>query len=440
MTDESPDVIVVDDDPMVGTLTRDLLLDEGYKVLLIQDSLSAISALKEKKPRLLIMDIMMPGLDGMEICKRVKSDPDLKNVKVILVSGKSMQIEKQRAFKLGADSFIQKPYNVDIFAQTIRQVLEGTTARSAPPSVPPPVAAPVEVQPAPEPPDLEPGTIRVGIWGCRGLSPVIPNSASKYGRQTSCVSVETRDHLFVLDAGTGIIPLGEEIIRKRRPREIWNVITHFHLDHIIGLSSFAPAHRPEYSIHIAGANDPEKKLRDAVQQAFYGSFAWLQQQPSAKIDLYEVIEDTYELVPGVKLSTMYANHPTTTLCLGLELFGKKIIYSPDSEIFSDTTAMQDYDEKLGNFCKGADILIHDANYTDEQYDSHKNQGHSGATNTLEFAAEKAAAKELVLFHLNASATDEELDAMHETCVKTAAANGWPIKCGIAKEGDVFLLK
>lgn len=439
MTDESPDVIVVDDDPMVGNLTRDLLLDEGYRVLLIQDSLAAIPALKEKKPRLLVMDIMMPGLDGMELCRRVKSDPELKAMKVILVSGKSMDVEKQRAFRLGADFFIQKPYNVDVFAKTVRQVLEGAPAKPAPPA-PVPAPVPARTEPEPEPSDLEAGAVRLAIWGCRGLSALIPNTASKYGRQTSCVSVETRDRLFVLDAGTGIIKLGEEIVSKRRPKEIWNIITHFHLDHITGLSEFAPAHNPGFAVHIAGANDPEKKLRDMIQQIFYGSFSWTRRHPVAKIDLYELLEDTYELVPGVKLSTMYSNHPTTTLCLGLELSGKKIIYAPDSEVFGEATAMQDYNEKLANFCKNADILIHDANYSDADYESHKNEGHSGATNTLEFAAEKALAKELVLFHLNASATDEELDAMHESCVKTAAAKGWSMKCAIAREGDTFLLK
>ena len=96
--------------------------------------------------------------------------------------------------------------------------------------------------------------------------------------------------------------------------------------------------------------------------------------------------------------------------------------------------MQDYDEKLAYFCKDADVLIHDAHYDDKEYKSHRNEGHSCASTVLEFAAEKAGVKELVLFHLNPYASDETLDAMHAHCVKMARDNSWPIKCTIAKEG------
>ncbi|MFH1619833.1 MAG: response regulator, partial [bacterium] len=413
MPDENPDIIVVDDDPMVGTLSRDLLTDEGYNVLLFNDSIQAISAIKEKKPRLVVMDIMMPGLDGMELCRRIKSDPLLKGTRVILVSGKSFQVEKHRAFKLGADTFIQKPYNVETFSKTVKQLLEGG---SPPPPLtqetPPPSAPMAAREETPEPPDLDPGVIRVITWGCRALPAMMPNSVSRHGRQTSCVSVETGDHLFILDGGTGIVGLGREIVRKKRPKTIWIILTHFHLDHILGLGEFEPLLLPGYTINIVGTNDPDKNLRDMVQGIFYGSFAWLKTPPSARLELFEVLEDTYELVPGIKLLTMYSNHPTTTLCLGLELGGKKIIYAPDSEIFGETTSMQDYDEKFAWFCRDADLFIHDANYDGKEYELHKNEGHSSVTNVLEFAAEKARVKELVLFHLNASSGDEELEAMH----------------------------
>lgn len=431
MPDEMPDIVIVDDDPMVGNLSHDLLIDEGYKVCLVQNSGEAIETIREKKPRLVILDIMMPGVSGMELCKRVKSDPELKKIKVVFVSGKAFQAEKQRALELGCDIFIQKPYNVDTFAKTIGQILHGVPSDAHPPPPPPPQKA---VEKSPEPSNLKPQTMRVTIWGCRGFSTLIPNAASRYGRQTSCVSVETQNNLFILDSGTGMIELGRDIIQKGRHRQMWNVITHFHVDHIMGLGEFAPAHQAGYAIRIVGANDPEKNLRDAIQQVFHGPSAWSRQPPKAEIDLYEILEDTYELVPGIKLSTMYSNHPTTTLCVGLEAAGKKLIYAPASEIFGETTSMQDYDENLAYFCKDADVLIHDAHYDDKEYESHHTEGHSCASTVLEFAAEKAGVKELVLFHLNPCASDEALDAMHEHCLKMVRDNSWSIKCTIAKEG------
>lgn len=437
MPDEMPDIIVVDDDPMVSNLSHDLLTDEGYKVCIVQDSMEAIETIRGKKPRLVIMDIMMPGISGMELCKRLKSDPELKKTKVVLVSGKSFQAEKQQARELGCDFFIQKPYSVDSFAKTIKQILDGVPFAATPPPPPPPPPPQKVAENPTESSDLKSQMMRVTIWGCRGFSMLIPNTASRYGRQTSCVSVEIQNHLFILDAGTGMIELGRDIIQKGRHRQLWNVLTHFHVDHIMGLGEFAPAHKTGYAIRIIGANDPEKNLRDMIQQVFHGPSAWTEQPPKAEIDLYEILEDTYELVPGLKLSTMYSNHPTTTLCIGLESSGKKIVYAPASEIFGEATSMQDYDEKLAYFCKDADVLIHDAHYDDKEYESHHNEGHSCASTVLEFAAEKAGVKELVLFHLNPCASDEALDAMHEHCVKMARDNSWPIKCTIAKEGYVI---
>ena len=79
------DILVIDDDPMVGELSRDLLTDAGYKVLLVQESIEALPAIRANMPRLIITDIMMPGITGMDICKTVKSDPALKHIKIIVV-------------------------------------------------------------------------------------------------------------------------------------------------------------------------------------------------------------------------------------------------------------------------------------------------------------------------------------------------------------------
>ncbi|MBI5744611.1 MAG: response regulator, partial [Elusimicrobia bacterium] len=200
----NPDVIIVDDDPMVGELSRDLLTDAGYAVTLVQDSLQAIPTIKEQMPRLIVTDIMMPGITGMDICKAVKSDPSLKHIKIIVVSGKSYDVEKQRAFQFGADFFLQKPYNVDTFSATVKSILDGVPADATPPPAAPMAPAIIREDDAPQFSDLQPGQIRTTVWGFRGLPTLMPNSASRYGRQTSCLSVETKDHLFIFDAGTGI--------------------------------------------------------------------------------------------------------------------------------------------------------------------------------------------------------------------------------------------
>jgi len=435
-----PDIIVIDDDPMVGELSRDLLTDEGYQVLLVQESLEALPAIKANMPRLIVTDIMMPGITGMDICKTVKNDPALKHIKIIVVSGKSQEAEKQRAFQFGADYYLQKPYNVETFSQTVKGIMDGFGAPKPPPAAVPPAIIQEDAGPI-QTTDLQQGQIRVTVWGGRGFPSIMPNTASRHGRQTSCLSVETATSLFIFDAGTGIVPLGAEIMAKKTYyKEIWIFLTHFHMGNILGLGGFKPLFDPNFSVHIIGANDPEKSLKEVTQSALYSSFAMAKQPPKAKIDIYEILEDNYELMPGVKLSAMYSNHPTSTMVYALEILGKKIVYSPDSEIWGDATAFQDYDEKLAVFSKSADIFFHDCGFSDKDYETCKHQGHSGLTVVIDFAAERGLVRDLVLTHLNPNYTDEELDKMLLDAQARIQAKGYPINCHLASEGKNFLLQ
>ncbi|MBI4051760.1 MAG: response regulator [Elusimicrobia bacterium] len=430
MPQDTPDVLVVDDDPIVGQLTLNLLKEAGLKATLTSDSEEVISFIQKAPPKLVILDVMMPGVDGITLLNQIKSDPAVQNIKVVMLSGKSFAVEKQRAYKLGADLFIEKPYDIQTFANQIISVIKGGGPKGMPlaPKAPP---QPQETKSEYIPPQ----NVRIRIWGCRGLSPSIPSQPSRYGYQTSCVSVETPHGMFILDAGSGIIPLGHEILKRGGPKELWILMTHFHLDHVLGLGVFPCAQRAGYKIHIGGANDPEKNLQGLIQEVFYGSFSSFSQPPKAEIDLYELQEDFYDLIPNVKLSTLYSNHPTTTLCFKLEMKGKKIVYCPDSEIYGEeATALQDYDEKLANFCEGADILIHNAQFTEEDYEKHKKEGHSCPTNVLELAAERAQVKEVVLFHHDASYSDEALDWILANSQKLINQKKWKIQCQMAKEG------
>ncbi len=434
-----PDIIIIDDDPMVGELSRELLTDAGYTVTLVQNSLEAIPTIKTSPPRLIITDIMMPGITGMDICKAVKSDPALKHIKIIVVSGKSYQVEQQRAVHLGADYFLAKPYNVETFSRTVKSIMDGLVSSK---DMPRPAGTPVvsAAAAAPQESDLTEGQVRVTVWGARGFPKTIPNSASRHGRQTACVSVETRSNIFIFDAGTGIIPLGAEIAaNKRYYKDIWLFLTHFHIGHIIGLSGFQPVYDPEFSIHIIGANDPEKSLKEVTQAAFYSSFAMAKQPPRAKLNIYEVLADSYEILPTVTLSGMYANHQTSAMAYCLELLGKKIAYAPDSEIWGDATAFQDYDERLAGFVKNADLLIHDCMYSDADYEVRKREGHSGLSIVVDFAGEGALVKDLVLTHLHPGYKDEELDKMLADAKTRIKTKGYALNCHLATEKKSFLL-
>lgn len=418
------DIIVVDDDPMVGQLSRDLLADDGWKVMLIDDSKSAFQEIKQHMPKMVISDIMMPGITGLDICKMIKTDPVTKKIKVIIVSGKSYEVEKQRSFQLGADYFLQKPYNVETFSKTVRSIMEGTAASQAP--TPPPVI-PKEEENIPLNP-IKPDEIVLTVYGLRGLPSKLTETPSKFGRQTMCLSIETNKNIFIFDAGTGIVDLGKDIVsQKRYYKEIWLFISHFHLDNVIGLPYFEPLHDPRFMIHIAGPNDPEKSLKEIIRSNFYSSFSPIRSAPRAKIDLYHVFEDSYEILPDFKIRTMYANHPTSTLIYFIDLKGIRIAYAPDSEIWGDATALQDYDERLSKFSKDSDIFIHDCYYNDLDYEKMSKRGHSSVSIAAEFAA-KNRIKKFILYNINPDYSDEQIDKMFEAAISATTKENPQTQC------------
>ena len=414
-------IIIVDDDPIVGSLSLELLNQAGFTSQLLSDSVKAQDIIRAEKPQLVILDILMPGLDGLTLLHRLKQDPETAAIKAVVVSGKSFEADKQRALQYGAVAFIEKPYDVDKFAETVGDVMksQGVAPQRAP-------RAPAAPAPAPR------AEVRAAVWGCRSSASAMAPAVTRYGKHTSCVSIETPDRLFVFDAGSGLILLGNELLRAGRHKEVWLFLTHFHPDHVEGLPGFQCLRNADYTINLSGASDPDKPLEQAVREALEPGLGG--EAPKAKLELYEVLEQTYEILPGVKLGVFYANHPGTTLGFVLQTEDRKIVYCPDSELYGENaTALQDYDEKLGALCRGADVLFHDGRYTPEDYKENRNSGHSSFLATVDFAGRNQV-KELVLVHQDDRYADNVLDDMQKRAQARVAEAGYRVKVSLGREG------
>ncbi|MDE2142265.1 MAG: response regulator [Elusimicrobia bacterium] len=414
-------VIVVDDDPIVGSLTLELLRDAGFTARLIQDSLKAQEEIRRDQPALVVLDILMPGIDGLTLLHRLKSDPETQKIRAIVVSGKSFEAEKTRARQYGAELFIEKPYDVETFGQKVTEIMNSSgiaavkTARA--PSAPAPV------------PRAE---LKTTIWGCRSASSAISPVVTRYGKHTACVSVELPHSMIVFDAGSGIALLGNELMKAAKFKELWLFLTHFHHDHVEGLAGLPCARDKDFTLHISGAGDPDKSLEAALAEAFEPGFG--AETPPCKIEVYELIEQTYEIMPGVRMTAFYANHPGTTLGYILQAEDRKIAYCPDSEIYGDFgTALQDYDEKLGGLVHGADLLIHDGRYTVDDYAKNRNSGHSSFLAAVDFAGRNKV-KQLVLVHHDDSYADDVLDKMAKDADARVTEKGYAMKVALGREG------
>jgi DNA-binding response OmpR family regulator len=118
-----PDIIIIEDDPLVGEIARDILTRQGYAVQLLPESRDAIAAITAAMPKLVITDIMMPGLSGLDICNAVKSDPAIAHVKIMVMSAKSFEVEKKRAIQFGALAFLTKPFDEKTLIMIVKRLI-----------------------------------------------------------------------------------------------------------------------------------------------------------------------------------------------------------------------------------------------------------------------------------------------------------------------------
>ena len=113
------DILIVEDNKELGTLLHDFLVAEGYTVLLVESGEEALACLSTKTIRLIILDIMLPGIDGFAVCSKIREEY---NTPIIIVSAKVEKDDKLNGLLLGADDYIEKPYDIDILLAKIKGI------------------------------------------------------------------------------------------------------------------------------------------------------------------------------------------------------------------------------------------------------------------------------------------------------------------------------
>lgn len=104
-------VLVVDDEPHILNLVRMTLDDERFKVIGVQSAKEALQAVNETPPDIIILDLMMPGINGYELCQAFRENPQTKGVPIVVLSAKSQMNDKLHAIDVGADDYITKPFD-----------------------------------------------------------------------------------------------------------------------------------------------------------------------------------------------------------------------------------------------------------------------------------------------------------------------------------------
>ena len=276
----------------------------------------------------------------------------------------------------------------------------------------------------------------VKFWGVRGSHPAPGPGSIRYGGNTACVEVRAGGHTIILDAGTGIIPLGHELAARGRQNEAGKtqplliLFSHLHHDHTQGFPFFKPAYNPTARLHLYGPGAAEQALEELLARnqtppafplALRDMHATREIRTIGELDTILIDEYGIRLSKGgqgispetvvIRLMKSYS-HPGGVYFYRVDWHGRSLVYATDTEGYIGT------DRRLVSFARGADLLIHDAQYSEEHYRglngwiSTQGFGHS----TPQMACEAAAAagvKHLALFHHEPSYDDESVHDLEE---------------------------
>jgi phosphoribosyl 1,2-cyclic phosphodiesterase len=294
------------------------------------------------------------------------------------------------------------------------------------------------------------------FWGVRGSYPAPFETHLRAGGNTSCVEVRVGDHLLVCDAGSGLIPLGNLLMGQSQIRDLLIILTHYHWDHISGLPFFVPAFTQDWSLEFFGPGKNPIEIEESLAEQMRAPYfpveteTWL-----ADIRYRRVKNGTFSHGP-IQIQTFNVHHPGTTFGYRIQAAGKTIVYVSDNELlFLDHSINQrldrrDMDEQEQallremkeeekwtalKFMMDADILIHDAQYSPEDYRKKRGWGHSCYIDTVNCAID-ARVKKLYLYHLDPNYPDDVVDELHRRSLKIIHERRSELRCYVAREGHV----
>jgi phosphoribosyl 1,2-cyclic phosphodiesterase len=258
--------------------------------------------------------------------------------------------------------------------------------------------------------------MRLRLWGTRGSIPAPGPETVRYGGNTSCVEVanDAPDHRLILDAGTGIRHLGTSL-GPNCPDRLDILLTHLHSDHIMGMGFFDPIWVPGQEIHIWGPASATRTLAERMARYLSPPFfpVRMTEIPS-RLSFHDVPEEEFS-VGGFSVRAERVLHQGPTVGYRITQGDTSIAYLPDHEPALAGIDGVRHPEWISGYrlAHDADLLLHDAQYTDDEYHERRGWGHSSITHVVSFA-EICEAKRLMMFHHEPRHSDAELEALRES--------------------------
>ena len=253
----------------------------------------------------------------------------------------------------------------------------------------------------------------VKFWGVRGGIPCPGPDHALFGGNTSCVELRCGTRTLVFDAGSGIRPLGHRMLAEGRGLDFDLMISHCHIDHLLGLPFFAPAFRPDATIRLwTGHRDGDEHLHDAIAQLMMRPLFPITPETFAATLAYRDFRcgARFDMGDGLALATASLNHPGGATAYRIDFAGRSFGYFTDHEGSDDGP-----DRGLVALARGLDLLVVDASYTPAEYEGRRTWGHSTWAQAVALA-DAAGVGRLALFHHDPSHDDASMAAIEAEAI------------------------
>lgn len=394
-------ILVADDSPRV----RDSILSykeaKNYELAIAENGKDCIELINSFQPDLILLKLMLPKVHSIEIIDHVKSNK--LDMGIIICSEKAMIQDYRASIEAGADFYLLKPFKPEEFFRLVKRYFSHTLK--------PEQFYPKQIVCKTPNDCYNPSIIAnnyLKFWGTRGSITVAGAEYNRFGGNTACFEIRLNNELILLDAGTGIRSITSKTIGDEITK-IHLFLSHTHWDHIIGLPFFEPLFDPKYEIVIYGPVNFGRNIKELITDMLaYEFFPVRLDEVKAKISFENIRDKTPIKFKDIKIDFHYTFHPGITLCFKVILENKVIGYVTDNEMLMgyhehpnkikiDHPLLEPH-LSLIEFFKGCDILIHEAQYTPEEYFQKVGWGHSSVPNATILAKYTKTPKWIITHH------------------------------------------
>lgn len=407
-------ILVAEESPVLLARLVNLLQDEGYEVLTAWDGAEVLKAVALRQPDLVILDLTLPLVHGIDVLKKIKEAPTTQHIGVIVSTARALYQDYQSAMESGADYYLIKPFQEHDLLHLLQSYFAGHL--KAAPFAPHGQDSHLYQVPHYSPFFPTPRSY-LKLWGTRGSIPVSGPEYLIYGGNTSCLEIRSSETLVIIDSGTGIRPLGRELLLGSQ-RHIHLFIGHTHWDHILGFPFFAPVYDDTFHITIYAAKGFGRGIQELFSEMLtHDYFPVKLDEMKASLSFVELQGDKPVCIEDLVISYCYASHPGATLAFKIQTPKQTIGYITDNEMLvgyhghpneidRDHPLLAPYQHMI-DFFSNCDLLIHEAQYTPEEYLHHVGWGHSSISNAA-VLVKHTQASQWVVTHHDPSHTDQFL--------------------------------